>query len=293
MPSDLIGRFEQQRPVLLRQMTADLALPDDKPAAALLDGHLLPMLKSMEAARPPVVFLVCTKDELKRLLRDGLWQDPRFHFNRVADEVVYNDSMFLSFEQEMDDMVVPVIYKAAMTEAQRQETLVRIVRGTEWGIADEIAVRSQFLLQMGFVRFIMEDVMKPLKLRPDQQWFSIGSAGVLSSKYAGPVMGIPAGELNDRLIWEHPRNPVKAAAIDLLHPMDLKDLRPQYVPLYVEAVRRKSMKVVLDWTAGGNDNFIPRTLTALRKQTPADGTGLMKRVQELTGKDLSGALSAQ
>lgn len=70
-------------------------------------------------------------------------------------------------------------------------------------------------------------------------------------------------------------------------------MRPEYVPLYGGAMRRKSMLAVKAWLAAGGDTVIPKTLAALRANPCKDGEALVKLVQQTTGVDLSKELTSK
>jgi hypothetical protein len=129
--------------------------------------------------------------------------------------------------------------------------------------------------------------MDPLGLKADQAWLALGVTGFLAARYSAPIIGVQQDELIAAMTADRRRNTIRAATIDLLHPTPASNLREQYVPLYLDAMRRKSTLVVQDWVAQAGDDAIPKTLAALRQTKPADGPALLKLIQQTTGVDLS------
>jgi hypothetical protein len=292
MPSDLLSRAEASRAAITQQIQADLAVADVAKVNALFDEKLLPMLRRFDELRPPIFYMVATREKIRDLLRGG-WEDPRFRYNRASDDVVFNMSVNLSIDGPLDDTVLPVIYKPEDSTEQRSASLADTVGVAQAEIVNVISQRSQFLTQMAFVQFISDEVMKELNLSADQAWLALGLSGVLSTKYASPILGVPQEELIGAMTFEHPRNPVKIATIDLLHPTPASELREQIVPIYLDAMRRKSTLIVRDWLEQAGDGASAKVIARLRQDHPADGAALVKLIQELTSVDLAATLSAK
>src|SRR4051812_6150282 len=81
MPADLLKRIADNRAAVVKQMVADLALTDDKQPNRLFDEQIIPTMKKLEALRPPIYFLICTREQLRELTKAG-WGEPRYHYNR-------------------------------------------------------------------------------------------------------------------------------------------------------------------------------------------------------------------
>jgi hypothetical protein len=54
------------------------------------------------------------------------------------------------------------------------------------------------------------------------------------------ITGDSRAELVKMLTAEHPANPIPTSAVDLLHPLNISDMRQDMLPAYFDAVRRKS-----------------------------------------------------
>jgi len=292
MPADLIQRAESARPEIERQIAADLGITDLAMIQALFDEKLMPMLRQFESLDPPLFYLATTRERLRDLVRDG-WKDPRFHYNRVANDVTFNMSINFNIDGPVDDTVFPVLYTADETDEQKAAKLIDTIQVAEKDITDLISNRSQFLTQMAFVQFINDLVMNPLELPTDEAWIGLGISGYLSARYSSPILDTPVETLLEAMTFEHPRNPVKVATVDLLHPTPASELRERIVPIYLDAMRRKSTSVVAQWVAEAGEEAIPKTLAAIRANKPADGAALVKLIQETTGVDLTAALSAE
>ena len=89
MPSTLVKMLSDKRALLKGHIIADLGLNDGKLVDKLIDETLIPQAKRMQDLRVPVFYLVCTKQRLRELVKGG-WEDPRFYYNRAADEVFHD-----------------------------------------------------------------------------------------------------------------------------------------------------------------------------------------------------------
>jgi hypothetical protein len=292
MPVDLIQRAETARPEIERQIAADLGNTDAAAIQALFDARLLPMLRQFESLDPPLFYMTTTRERLRDLVKGG-WSDPRFHYNRAANDVTFNMSINFSIDGPLDDTVFPVLYTADETDEQKSEKLTDTIQIAEKDITELISNRSQFLTQMAFVQFVSDQAMNRLELPADEAWFGLGVCGYLSARYSSPILDTPTDALLAAMTYEHPRNPVKVATVDLLHPTPASDLREKIVPIYLDAMRRKSTEVVRQWVAEAGEEAIPKTITAIRASKPADGAALVKLILETTGVDLTAPLSAE
>jgi hypothetical protein len=105
------------------------------------------------------------------------------------------------------------------------------------------------------------------------------------------ITGDTRDQLVGALMFEHPQNPLKMSAIDLLHPNDLKSMRPEALGVYLDVVRRKSCRAVQYLIQeGGGDSAIPKAITVMRDKKPADGAALIAGIKEATKVDLTPAL---
>src|SRR5262249_20217400 len=84
--TDMSQKLAKIRSIFKAQLVADLALPKPELVDELIDGTILPSLKRIEAVKSPVIYLVCSKQKLKDVMKAG-WVNPRYYLNRVADEV--------------------------------------------------------------------------------------------------------------------------------------------------------------------------------------------------------------
>src|SRR5437762_416418 len=92
MPSDVLQKIAANRSAVVKQMMTDLALADDKETNKLFDEQILPKLTALDQLKAPVFFLVCSTDQLRDLTKSG-WGEPRFHYNKVANEPSYNENV--------------------------------------------------------------------------------------------------------------------------------------------------------------------------------------------------------
>src|SRR4051812_12305999 len=126
MPSDLADTLGSKQDELLKQMSKDLGITDTAPAAKLLTEQVIPDLQKMADIRPPMFYLVCSKKKLLDLLHNG-WSDPRFHYNRVADDVAVYSNVDLSIQHSMDDVMIPALYDPAAPIEKRRDMLQKQV----------------------------------------------------------------------------------------------------------------------------------------------------------------------
>lgn len=290
MPIDLLERAQQHRAAIVGQIQQDLGFEDATIINEMFDQKLLPMLRQFDELAPPIIYMPTSRRKLRDLLRDG-WEDPRFYYNRAADDVQFRMSVNLTIDQNADDTLLPALYEPADEPERRKQILIDTVRTSEAEVISAMSDRSQFLTQMAFVALVSEQAMNPLKLTPEQAWFGLGTSGFLSAKYASPILGMPREELVAAMTFEHPRNPVKAAPVDLLHPTPASELRERYVALYLDAMRRKSIAAVAEWTKQAGEDAIGKTLAAMRAAPPSDGAALVELIKQTTGADLTAALS--
>jgi hypothetical protein len=197
----------------------------------------------------------------------------------------------LDTEKPMDDIILPIIFADGATADQKVETIGRVVRSSEHNIQSQVAARAQVVIQLTIADFINDEAIVPLKLQPDQQWFRFGVCSVLSAKYLSQISGMPLSDIIARMTNEPEGTQVKAATVDLIHPVNAADLRDDVVPYYIEAMRRKSTLVIWNWTRG-EGAVLGKAIEALRKTPAADGAALVQTIKQATGTDLSAKLIA-
>jgi hypothetical protein len=285
-PVDLVERLVAVRGELAREMVGDLGLADGAKVEAFLERMVREMGRYGEV-RPPVFYLATTRKKLVGLVKSG-WEDPRYYYNRAADEVMIDTGMRLSIEGEMDDMLLPALYLEDASPEVRAGVLQRMVQQTERMVADEVARRARVGLQVGLITFVIDEVFRPMGLKKGQDWFGVGASGVLSARYVARVSGAAEKELLDQMVAESPRVPVKAAGVDLIRPVEMGALREQVVPFYLDAVRRKSTAAVRAIEEQGGRGSIGKVIAGMRKDLPADGEGLVKLIERETGVDVRG-----
>ncbi len=289
-PATYLQKLAENRESIIRQMMADVSTNDPAPLAHGYDYDLTPAMKKLDDLHPPIFFLVTTPDRLSAIMKAG-WQDPHFYYNRAADSVSFSLNGALTTDHAMDDIAVPTMYDVKEDADKHGDSLVAQVSGFEASIAKEVDMRARVVLGSGFAQIINNTAFEPLKPKEDQVWFGVGVASLLSAKYAAMITGEPRQQLVGALIYEHPQAPLKMSAIDLLHPTDIKTLRPEMIPAYLDTVRRKSCRAIEYMVEkGGGDSAIAKASAAFRDKKPADGPALVKVVQEASGVDLTPAM---
>jgi hypothetical protein len=285
-PSDLIDNAIALRPQITAELVSILGLDSAERIDPIFDRRLIPTLELLSEMRMPVYFMVITRQRLRELVRGG-WDNPHYHYNRTAGEVAFNPSLLLTDEGTMPDLVWPFLVDETDPQEKREQELTQVVRNIEGRVIDTIAGRAHFLVYSTFLHGINQAALADLQLAADQQWLAVGLAGVLAARYGGQIIGSPYHEMFEQLVLEHPHTPVRVATVNLLNPPSPRDLRPQYVPHYIDAMRRQSLIVVNDLVTRGGDEAITKTLAAIRAEKPVDGEALVKLIREKTGVDLS------
>ncbi|MEO6437413.1 MAG: hypothetical protein ABIP55_16840 [Tepidisphaeraceae bacterium] len=284
-PAQLLARLGEKRSALLTQLAKDLALADLTSAAATYDNELTKSIRQLDDYRPPVFYLVITPERLAEIMRNG-WSDQRFYYNRAADAVTFNPAGALNIDR-LDDVVFPAIYDPKETAEKKAENLTVALGATEASVAASVDIRARQSIGATLAQLVHAQALEPLKLNEDQTWFALGVASWYSAKYAAEITGEKREDLNNLLTFEHPANPLKTSAIDLLHPTDLSTMREEALPAYFDTVRRKSTRAIKFLVEKGKDDAIAKSLVLIRDKKPLDGPTLVKAIQDATTVDVT------
>jgi hypothetical protein len=292
MPADLLQQLQAKRQKLIDRISDDLAIT---PAQATneLDQHLLPYVQIMQSMQPSVIFLVTTVVDLRKILHQG-WENPQFRFNPDANESVYLGAhVDLAVGRAGDDSVFPVIYRPNEKHEVVTTQLNEHIREDEAVLATDVSVRAQSSLQMQFSNLLDRELVSGLKAKDDQQWFYVGLLGVLPTKWMALLTG---GDENQMLIGlerPNPANPLRAAGLDLIHPVAFSSLQPSAIPLYEDAYRRRSTFIVDYWLEHAPPGSLHKTMVGLRANPPADCAALVNIIKSATGANLMPLLVPQ
>jgi len=276
---------------MVKQILADYALADGKGIETHLD-NLAAELKRLEEFRPPLFYLCTNNAKLKEMLKSEAWTTPSLYYNRLADEVMYGETVPLTLERPMDDAVVAVIIEKGQGPEVLKAKLQKLLSSTSAEVARMISGRAMFLVQATLIDAVMQEVFTPMKLPIEQQWLGIGLSGMTSAEYAAVVIGSPRRELLLLVAAELRRNPVRMSTIDLLHPAESGALKREYMAAYADAYRRKCMAAA-GQIIEQNREALPVLISSLRETPCSSGQEMLQRVQEKTGVDLSAATSAK
>jgi hypothetical protein len=288
MPANLLEKLAANRESLRAQMVTDLGLTDPSIVDKFFRETLEAQLKRYDEIAPPLFYMVTTGERLKQLVKDG-WSNPRFYYNRAADDVQMSPAVNLSSDGPGDDVLIPVIVKPEEATDVKRKRLADTIHQIEAQLAARISQDSQARTQLAFIGFFASDVLEPLKARPEQEWFGVGMSNLLSARYLAQLNGMDLPTLLHNMTADLPPrvNPIRPGNVDLLNPTPLSDMRAEAIPYYVDAYRRKATRVVASWSTRGGEGSIAKVLTAMRKQMPADGDGLVKLIQQISGIDLT------
>jgi hypothetical protein len=287
LPASLLEKLTSQRDTILRQMAVDMALSDLTQAAKMYDFDLVGTVRTLDQYRPPIFYLVASPDRLAELMRSG-WSDPHFYYNRAADSVTFNPAGLLTVDRPQDEALFPAAYDPKDPPEKREQALTVTIGSIEASVKASIEIRARNHVGTTFALIAQEVGFAPLKLKDDQNWFTLGGCTYLAAKYTAQITGEPLAQLLDALSLDLQGNPLKGPSIDLVHPQDVKVMRQQAIPAYFDAFRRKSTRVVRALVEKGGDQAIPKTILAIRARKPADGPALIQLIKEATGVDVAG-----
>ena len=240
----------------------------------------------MADIRPPMFYLVCPKKKLLDLMKGG-WTDPRFHYNRVADDVAVYSNVDLSIQHAIDDVLIPALYDPDATPEKKRQMLQKQVDQNEANIAASLSMQGMIMLQTGLVAAIDDAAIKPLALKPGQEWLGIGVEGLYSTRYMTQMNGMRNEDLLHILTDDDPRNPIRASTVNLIHPLKPEQLRPGYDGAYVDALRRRSVIVLNNLLQRTGPEALPKILAAVKKVQPKDPEGLLEIIKQTTSVDIS------
>jgi hypothetical protein len=290
LPTNMLQRISTQREPIIRQMMADLAITDPVPLANAYDTQLTPQIRTLDNFKPPMFYIVATIDRLGEVMKGG-WTYPHFYYNRAADAVSFNPTGLLNTDGPMDDVIYPVVYDKKDTPEKRGSSVAERITEAEKLISFAVEQQARNTVPTVFANIVNSLAIEPLALKPDQTWFGVGIASILSAKYTAPIYDVKREQLAQSILMDNPANPLKMTAIDLLHPIDLNTMRQELLPQYFDTLRRKSARAVQNLVdRGGGDGAIAKALTAVRTQKPADGAALVKALQDATGVDVTALL---
>jgi hypothetical protein len=288
MPADLLANLGARRATLRQRMAFDVGIaPAD--VDEYLDQRLKVFLTRVEQLRPPVIYLVASPQQVKDAMKAG-WTDPRYRYNRAADDVNFSTTVNLTMDEGGDDMVLPLFFADNDPPEARQKRAAAEMRATEASILNAISSRAQSMMMVAMVELISSKVLDALDLKPDQEWFGVGVAGVLGAKYVAILTGMSEARLLNDMTRQHPNNPMRPTSLDLLHPTNLGDVRPEWMEAYTDAYRRRSMMVVWRFLAKAGEGSIAKVIAAMKKSPPADGAALVQLIKDTTGVDLTSEL---
>jgi hypothetical protein len=283
--ADLLERLAGARQTLLAEMTADLALPQEK-VAKFLDSTLKPQLEIATSINPKVFVIVATQDQVTAAIKGG-WSAPLFHYDPLAGQTLYEPRVQVTVDRQMDDVVLWDEVKAGESDDDISDSLAKIVEDFESSFPLNTGEFAMLQTRNLLIAFMSENVTGPMKLPPSETWFTLGLLGTLSSKYTSPVTGLPRASLSAAMSADSANNPIQSAPLDLYHPYDPNSIEPRYLSMYVDAMSRKSAAVMQKLLDEAGDAAVPKILAELKAHPPADNAALVKSIQSVTGIDLT------
>jgi hypothetical protein len=293
MPSDLITSLNAKRNDIIKAMAGDLGLSDAAAINQQLDSSVIPALQKFQNFKPSIFLMPITRQKLLALVKGG-WRNPQFYYNRAADDVSVNTNIAMSVDRPMDDYIVPAIADQSATIETRKDALKNELLQLELGVLQRVSSEAELTLQTELAKVIEKLAVAPISpLKPGQEWFGLGVEGVFSGKYLAMISGLSRDAITQAMTTPDPRNPIRSATIDLLHLTAPRDLNPQFVGPYIDAMRRKSVAVVTEFVRQAGEPAAAKAIAEIAKQKPADGEAMLKVIKDATGVDLTAAVRSQ
>ncbi len=300
-PADmLVKNLVENRANLVKQITADLGLADDRAANSLIDEKVIPNLVKYDKMQVPIFYLVTTQDKLKTLVKNGWGDDRKFHYNRVADAVAYDDNISFSTDEKKpgDDIVRVLFYNdkdEKETPEKRQTGLGNVIANTEMKVAVEVAKQAFPSTFQVVSKWIEETQFGSMKLGRDQIWLKLGISNFLAAKYSDLITGLPKQEFLKPFLTEDKDVLIRAMSVDLSAPLDPSKIQPGVGLSYDEALKKKAVLVTAFIVDRSDSKSIPNILASIRKQMPVDGKALIDAIKKATdtGSDLDKVVAAQ
>jgi hypothetical protein len=286
MPADIAARLTSVKSELAKQIASDLGTVNPADIEKFLETEVLPRVQKLHDLRPPIVYMPVTRDKLLQVVAAG-WDNPRFYYNRAANDVQWLTNLQLDPDNPMSDQTLPIVYASDTPPEQRKQALIQQIQGTEPSLLNALAGEAVGTAQNQFLQYIDDKVFRPVGIKHGQEWFAVGIESVLATRYSARIAGVDPANALRAMGSDDARNPIRSATIDLLNPTPAEQLRPQAGPAYVDALRRKSIAVVNGWLSKIPPDALPKSLAAFRDKKPADGSALVKIIQEQTGVDLT------
>lgn len=291
-PADMLTHIAEQRATLKSAILADLGTIDDAAIDALLNDELPKIARDYQAFKTPVVYLVTTRDGVKRLMESG-WSDPHFRYNRVTGEVMFDLAIPIAVDGPMDEAVLPALFAPEGTPEKNAGDFATFLSRSETGIAQSVAGRCHFELYSKLGGFVTKNAVEPLKLKPDQAWLGTGLADFFAARYTTMISGVSMLEMIQGLTMNPRGAQMNAASVDLVRPLPVDALRSEKVPAYLDARRRKACAVMYLLSTEGSADAPAKALAALRKTPPADNAALIDAITAATGQNLTKYLAPQ
>lgn len=286
MPVDLAQKIHAARGAMWDILARELHATDRAGFEKFVDERLLAEVREFETMKTPIFYLVTSSERLKQLMAAG-WTDRNYYYNRVANEVSFEPGLNLRTDGESDELLLPALYLASEPPESRPARLGQVVGESRANLLQSIANRAQFVAQLQIIDYLRESVFAPLQLRGDQQWLATAAAGIVSAQMITAASGRDLRQLVTEMIVEPGNTPYRMTMVNLLRPMSTDVLRPEYVPYYHEAVRRKSTAVLWLWLERGGKDSLGKLMAQIRKQRPEGGNALLEAMRQVNGVDVS------
>lgn len=285
-PTDVLTAVTNRRAEIHQHLATRLGHTDSAGFDAWFDQEVLPELKKFPQINPDAFYILTTADQLKAVMRTG-WTNPRYYYNRIADEIDFAPGVAMDTDNSSGVTLLPVIVEPDANAEKRAEVLVNTITNAEAEIQRAVAQRAMFLFQLAIMEYVQTKIFEPMALRDDQKWLGVGTAGVVSAEIVGKLLGVGVEGLVVEMTFEPGNTPVRATAVDLTNPVREEDLRPEYLPHYREAVRRKATAVVYLWQKRGGEDSLGKLMASIRQSKPEGSNALLELMRQTNNVDVS------
>jgi hypothetical protein len=184
----------------------------------------------------------------------------------------------------MDDTVLWTEIAPDDSADAKRDKLLSSVADFDGAFAEVLSQQGESLVVRRMAFFVNQQVVAPMKLTAQQQWFGWGLMGTLAAKYGSEILGSPRANMLADESAELP-NRMSPRGIDLTALPDPKDIKPIYLSAYVDAMSRKATGVIGGIVTKQGDGIIPKLLSAIKANPPADNAALIKIISDTTGTD--------
>jgi hypothetical protein len=286
MPADILQNVAQRRGQIIQQIVTELGLADTKAVDAAFDKEMIPPLEKMRDVEPKVYYFPITPSDLQKLIEAG-WSDPRYEYNRNANNVHYIEHVDIALDHQPDDVVIWARLADGDSSEQRSQALVSKIAEYENQFMFWKSAFAQTGVRHVMTALVRNEVTDKLNLPETLSWFGIGLSNVYAIKYSEMIAGTPANDVIRVILLGDQRNPMPWRPLDLMHPIKRDAMKPEYAPYYLDAAEHKGTFIAQQWVNKAGKDSLVKTLAAMRQKPPTTPDELIQIVKAASGIDIT------